>query len=43
MAIQLGELYGQIKLSCGHIWDSEVYYHKAICYMQFRSRYRSLQ
>ena len=43
MAIQLGELYVHAKLCCGDVQASEIYYHEATYYMQFRNRYRSPQ
>ena len=43
MAIQLGEVDVHTKLCCGDVRASEMYYHKATCYMQFRNRYKSLQ
>ena len=41
--MQLGELDVHVKLHCGDVRASEIYYHKATCYMQFRNRYTSLQ
>ena len=43
MTTQLGELDVHVKLHCGDVRASEIYYHKATCYMQFRNRYTSLQ
>ena len=43
VAMQLVELDVHVKLCCRDVRASEIYYHKAICYTQFRKRYRFLQ
>ena len=43
MAVELAELDAHAKLCCGDVQASEIYYHKATCYMQFKNRCRSLQ
>ena len=43
VARQLVELDIHVKLYCRDVRASEIYYHKATCYTQFRKRHRSLQ
>ena len=40
--MQLGELYVHAKLCCRDARATEIYYHKATCFMKLRNRYRSL-
>ena len=40
--IQLGELYVHAKLCCWDVRTTEIYYHKATCFMKLKNRYRSL-
>ena len=38
--IQLGELYVHAKLCCWDVRTTEIYYHKATCFMKLKNRYR---